>query len=442
MRRDEEPRRAVILSGGGWPGAYDIVRALGLAGVKSIVVSSQPDDIAFHSRYVEGRINLPEFQPCQYGRIADALEAIGTSEREKPVLFYVGDAEVAFVQQFRDRLREYFRFLLPEDRLTTTLLNKSLFYEFARGCDLPVPSAESFSDVRDLRKRIGAVAFPCIVKPSFNQDWFWKNREERDRLPSYKQALRRFGSKDDLLEFADALPERASGFVVQSYIDGGDDAITSFHGYFNEQSECLGYFLGREIRTNPPHTGESAYSRTIYNESLAKRSIDYLRRIGMRGIVKIDYKLDARTNDFKMMEIEPHFQFWHLLGAYAGVNLPLIAYRHQRDERVAISGSYADDLRMLYFLPDIRAFWGGYRKSGEWALVPYLKSFMKKKYYRVFDPLDPLPFVRSVMGLGGRILKHLPVRLAAKSGAIQVRGIRPQNVIVRELPQLHRMNEH
>ena len=411
MRRDKAPRRAVILTGGGWPGAYDIVRALGLAGVKSIVVSSQPDDIAFHSRYVEGRINLPEFQPSHYEKIADALEAIGTSVEEKPVLFYVGDAEVGFVHQFRDRLQEHFRFLLPGDPLTTTLLNKSRFYEFAQRCGLPVPRGESFSDARDLRKRIGAVAFPCIMKPSFNQDWFWKNPAERDRLPSYKQALRRFGSKDDLLEFADALPERASGFVVQSYIDGGDDAITTFHGYFNERSECLGYFLGREIRTNPPHTGESAYSRTIYNEALAKQSIGYLARIGMRGIVKIDYKLDERTNDFMIMEIEPHFQFWHLLGAYAGINLPLIAYRHQREERVGLSGGYADDLRMLYFLPDIRAYWGGYRKSGEWALVPYLKSFMKKKYYRIFDPLDPLPFVRSAMGFGGRILKRLPVNI-------------------------------
>src|SRR2546426_228868 len=101
MRRDEEQRRAVILSGGGWPGAYDIVRALGRAGVKSIVVSSQPDDIAFHSRYVDGRINLPEFQPCHYEKIGDALEAIGTSEGGRPVLFYVGDAEVPFVHQFR-----------------------------------------------------------------------------------------------------------------------------------------------------------------------------------------------------------------------------------------------------------------------------------------------------------------------------------------------------
>jgi len=431
MRRDEQPRKAVVLSGGGWPGAYDIVRALGLAGVKSTVVSSQPDDIAFHSRYVDGRIKLPEFQPCHYGRIADALEAIGTSERERPVLFYVGDAEVEFVHQYRHRLQEYFRFLLPDDSLTATLLNKSLFYEFAQGCGLPVPRAEMFSDARDLRKRIGEVAFPCIVKPSFNRDWFWRNPAERDRLPSYKNALRRFGTSDDLLEFADALPERASGFVVQSYIDGGDETITSFHGYFNERSECLGYFLGREIRTNPPHTGESAYSRTIYDEALAKRSIEYLARIGVRGIVKIDYKLDAVTKDFKMMEIEPHYQFWHLLGAYAGVNLPLIAYRHQRDERPGFSGRYADDLRMLHFLPDLRAFWGGYRKSGEWALAAYLKSFMKKKYYRVFDPVDPLPFVRSTMGLAGRMIKHLT----------PARGVRPQNVIAGELSQFPRMNE-
>ena len=34
-------------------------------------------------------------------------------------------------------------------------------------------------------------------------------------------------------------------------------------------------------------------------------------------LVKIDYKLDVRAREFKILEIEPHFQFWHLLGAYA-----------------------------------------------------------------------------------------------------------------------------
>ena len=98
------------------------------------------------------------------------------------------------------------------------------------------------------------------------------------------------------------------------------------------------------------------------------------------------------------MEIEPHYQFWHLLGAYAGVNLPFLAYEHQKGLATTGGGDYADDLHMLYLRKDVRAFWLGYRRTGEWTFSSYVKSHAKDKRYRVFDPTDPLPFVRSVTG--------------------------------------------
>jgi predicted ATP-grasp superfamily ATP-dependent carboligase len=408
--RNSHAHTAVIVSGGGWPGAYDIVRSLGLAGVPTAVASSQRDDIAFYSRYVGARIPLPDFRPPNYERILESLLEFGSRQDEKPVLFFVGDSEVAFLHRYRRELGSRFRFLLPREELMTPLLNKALFYAFACKEGLPVPEAETFADASDLQRRIDRLRVPCIVKPAFNQDWFWETPEECDRFPSYKHALRRFDSKETLLEFCRALPPRASGFVVQSYIDGRDEAITSFHGYFDERSNCLGYFLGREVRTNPPRTGDSAYSQTFRHPELARLSIEYLQRIGLQGIVKIDYKMDGESKEFKIMEIEPHYQFWHLLGAYAGVNLPLLAYRHLRQEQVTLYRGYEDDLRMLYFVHDLSAFWRGYRKTKEWTLRTYLQSYARKKYYRVFDPLDPLPFVRSFVSFVRRSFEHLFVR--------------------------------
>ncbi|PYM20414.1 MAG: hypothetical protein DMD81_01895 [Candidatus Rokuibacteriota bacterium] len=389
---------AVIVSGGGSPGAYDIVRALGLAGIPSIVASSQEDDIAFASRHTCDGVQLPAFSPENDAAIVDRLQRVGRGQPKRPPLFYVGDAELAFVHRHRGTLRPYFHFLLPTADVLTALMNKSLFHGLALKHGLPVPRTELFADAADVQQRLDDLTFPCIVKPSFNGDWFWRTPEERKRLPSYKRALRRFDSKEALLEFCDALPPSAAGLLIQSYVEGGDDAITTFHGYFDDQSNCLGYFLGQEVRTDPPGTGESVYSRTIHDPALARRSIDSLTRIGISGIVKIDYKIEARSNDVVVMEIEPHYQFWHLLGAYAGVNLPFLAYEHQKGLATTGGGDYADDLHMLYLRKDVRAFWLGYRRTGEWTFSSYVKSHAKDKRYRVFDPTDPLPFVRSVTG--------------------------------------------
>ena len=109
--------------------------------------------------------------------------------------------------------------------------------------------------------------------------------------------------------------------------------------------------------------------------------------------MKIDYKWDEAAREHKVLEIEPHYQAWHLLGAYAGVNLAAIAYRHQKGERVEPQTEYSDNTQLLYLSNDLKAYWHGYRKNREWTCASYLKSLATKKHFRIFDSADPMPFV-------------------------------------------------
>ncbi len=386
---------AVIISKG-WPHcAYDIVRSLHIGGIASAVASSRPNDIAFDSRYCNGKLVLPDFESCNYQEILTALQDLSVRCREKPVLYYISDPELWFVWQFRDQLKPFYRFLLPPNNLLEHLFNKALFAKLAAVHDMPIPKTTPVGDVAMLRSIIDTIDVPCILKPAYSQDWIWETEDQLARFGPYKNALRRFDSKKELLEFCGALPLRSSGLVIQSYIDGRDETITSFHGYFDERSRCLGYFLGRKIRTYPPHTGGSVYIQTIHNSELAQLSIEYLQRIRFQGIVKIDYKWNEQAKEFSILEINPRFNLWELLGAYAGVNLSLIAYRHQRGERIDLQNEYCDDARLLFFKQDFRAYLTGYRRTKEWTLVAYLKSLTAKKYYRVYDPGDPMPLFHS-----------------------------------------------
>jgi D-aspartate ligase len=388
-------RAAVVMCGGG-PGAYDIVRALGKAGVRSVVFSSQAHDIALHSRYTQGSLLLPEFKAENFRAILERVMAFGAEAKERPVLFYAGDSEVMFMARFRDQLAHAYEFTLPPKELLESLLSKSLFVELARTANLPMPPTRAFATPAELQAEIAAIAFPCMVKPAYSQDWFWETEELHARFGRYKEALRRFDSPQDLLAFCAGLPARPGGFIVQSYIDGRDDTTVCFHGYFDEQSKCLGCFLTREIRTSPPHTGDIAYCKTFHDEELVRLSIGHLQRIGFRGIVKVDYRWDARDREFKILEIEPHYQAWHLLGAYAGVNLASIAYRHHLGEPLEQQMEYSEDARLLHFSEDLKAYLSGYRKTKEWTWASYLGSLWASKHYRIYDPVDPLPFVYSL----------------------------------------------
>jgi predicted ATP-grasp superfamily ATP-dependent carboligase len=412
---------AVIISAGWSPGAYDIVRSLGMAGLLSRIASSQPNDIAFYSRYCTDKLPLPCFSPGNYGEILNRLQRFSVRRKVKPVLFYASDPELWFVWQFRNELAPYYRFLLPPDTLLEHLFNKVKFCELAARFDLPIPTTRTAMNIEDLECIIDSIELPCIVKPAYSQDWIWDTEEQRARFGPYKNALRRFETKEQVLDFCRALPPRSSGFLIQSYIDGRDETIESFHGYFDADSKCLGYFLGRKIRTYPPHTGGSTYVRTVSNPYLAQLSIEYLQRIGFQGIVKIDYKWNREKHEFNILEINPRYNLWELLGAYAGVNLVAIALEDQMGNRAEPAHGSFDNVRLLYFKQDLRSFWSGYRTTREWTLGSYLSSYAGKKYYRVYDPLDPLPFCHSCVNffkrnalrlLGFKVSHDNPRRIA------------------------------
>jgi predicted ATP-grasp superfamily ATP-dependent carboligase len=412
---------AVVLSFGGHADAYDLVRSLGMEGVVSIVASTHPQNIAFYSRFCARKVVLLDCEPENEPLIVEQMAQLSAGLGGKPVLFYASDPELAFVRRYQSILHSYYRFLLPRDETLVSLFNKALFSTFAREHDFPVPQTLVVKSIDELDAIISSIRFPCIVKPAYSQDWEWETEEQKARFGPYKKALRRFTSVEQLLTFCRALPHRTAGFLIQSYVDGRDEEITSFHGYFDEESRCLGYFVGRKIRTYPSHTGGSVYVQTIHNEELAQRSIKYLEKIGFQGIVKIDYKMDHTDNAFKMLEINPRYNLWQLLGGYAGVNLAAIAYRHQMGESVELRNTYRDDARLLFLKQDIRAYLSGYRKTEEWTLPSYLRSLIKRKYYRVFMATDPLPFIVSVIGFTHRNAVRLFTSMVAHPQVLRSR---------------------
>ena len=400
---------AVVMCGGGL-GAYDIVRTLGLAGIHSAVFASHPEDVAFRSRYARRVLLLPEFREWNFAEILDRIGVYGAACPERPVLFYAGDSEIKFVSRYREVLNRWYRFTLPPRSILRSVMSKARFVAIARRADLPVPPTRVFADAAELESAIGTLELPCIVKPAHNQDWFWETAALRARFGEYKEALRRFDRPSELREFCAGLPRRRAGFVVQSYIEGRDERLASFHAYLDEHSRCLGYFLTRAIRTNPPHTGDTTCCETFHDEALARMSRECLARIRFRGIVKIDYKWDASTRAYKMLEIEPHYQTAHLLGACVGVNLAWIAYCHARGEPIEVPTRYDDKVRLFELREDLKAFWRGYRKTKEWTGLRYLGSLLGRNHYRLYDSRDPGPFFYSCLSyLLRKLLRALHV---------------------------------
>ncbi|HEY6952313.1 MAG TPA: hypothetical protein VI758_07885 [Bacteroidota bacterium] len=384
---------AVILTDDQSRGALDLLRALAYDHIDAIVASPDPDEIAATSRFCRGLVRLQRYGPETDIHNVNVLSDLARHSASKQVLFYGDDAEMMFISRNRTILSQYFSFLLPDPVLAVQLVNKVAFQELAESHHLPVPATRFVHSYDDLLAFSSQFAYPVFVKPALPDRWTFTTPEQAKKYRSYKHAIRQFYSQQEMVEYCRHLPIAAGGILVQEFIPGSEREVYSFHGYFDEHSNIVGYFVGRKIRTYPIHHGGSAFIETVDEPAVAKICIESLETIGFKGVAKVDLKRDPRDGSFKILEVNPRYTLWVSLGAFAGMNLPVIAYRHQRTElRGKVEQRYRVGYKWLFVKQDLRSFFSGFRQNERWSVVSYLLSLRGKKVYQFFDRRDPVPF--------------------------------------------------
>lgn len=380
MHRD--PIHAVVL------GDVSLLRCLSAHKIPVSVVASDPREPALRSRHAERTFVIAP--PAEHHRAVADLVSVAGSFAAPPVLFYGSDATLLLVSRARERLGAHFRFSLPSHELVETLVDKARFAELAKERGIPVPECVHSEDLRYGTDILARLRLPCAFKPNVHIGWL-SRRAAVDHMP--RKALRA-DTKEQALALYDELAPLGS-FVVQRWIEGGEDSVVSFHCYADEHSRVLGWFVGRKIRTYPKEAGVSTYLELVHEPEVAAMGFDIVSRLGIVGPLKIDFKRDSKSGVLYVLELNTRFTLWCHLGTASGVNLPAIAHAHLSGLAVPDQEGYATDVRWLSFGDDVRTFLRSYRPSGELGLLGWLRSYRSKKVYDVFEWTDPAPVVAS-----------------------------------------------
>ncbi|MCG5242661.1 ATP-grasp domain-containing protein [Azospirillum doebereinerae] len=300
-------------------GDMDLVRPLGLAGIRCAVVTP-PGGATAYSRFTE---TVLPWTPDSGGEdaLVEALLRFGLSRPERPVLYFEEDSQLLMVSRHRDRLARAFRFTLADAELVETLVDKARFQALAEALDLPVPRT------RRLRPGPGSEApeldlrYPLIVKPL-------TRRPPWDSIEGLGKAIR-IDSPAELRALWPRLIPVGIDLLAQELIPGPETRIESYHVYIDADGAVAGEFTGRKIRTYPADYGHST-ALTITDSQgegadVAALGRDLSARMGLRGVAKFDFKR-APDGGLHLLEVNPRFNLWHHLGAVAGVNLPAIVH--------------------------------------------------------------------------------------------------------------------
>ena len=375
-----KPPTAVLVGG------VNLVRCLGLAGIHAVVATPDPEEPALASRHCNEGVLLPSFDRPE--AVVAALERLGerliAENGAPPALLYGSDDALDLIYRHRERLSRVFRLLLNDPGVAEALLEKDRFQSFARAHALPVPRSIPWEE-------LAAHEGPVVVKPSAKADW-------------HGSALRKrlFGEAKALV-FENGAACAAHGGVTQhrgeltcqEYVRGDDTCIWSYHAVADEAGLVLDSFIGRKLRTHPPRTGESAFIEMGRDEELRELGARIAAQVPLKGVFKMDFKRDAHTGRWYLLEINARCNLWHYLGAANGINLPGVACQYMtRGVRPAAPSRYRTAWRWLSLELDLRAFLQ-LRREGTLGLGGWLASILSSRnVYNVFAWGDPGPWLR------------------------------------------------
>jgi len=360
-------------------GDLDLVRPLGLAGIRAAVVAPPGEPVSY-SRFAHARPDW--FDPwTEPDALVDELMRFSDTQSAPPILFYEGDGDLLLVSRNRKRLREGFRFVVPDAELVENLVDKRRFQALAERLGLPIPRIYRAEPPLDELER----NLPLLVKPLTRRSDRWS-----PAIPWAKAV--RVDTAGALRELSRSLDEAGAEAVVQEFVPGPETRIVTYHTYVDHNGETAAEFTGRKLRTYPREYGHSTAITVTALPDVAELGREIVQRLALRGVCKVDFKR-APDGTLRLLEVNPRFNLWHHPAAIAGANLPALVYGDLVGvRRSAGIRSPTRQVGWVWPTKDARAA----RASGL-SMARWVPSVVTSRAKSTLAWDDPMPFMRGVL---------------------------------------------
>ena len=365
-----------IVLGGDYQG-LGIVRSLGRHGVPVCVVDDE-HSISRFSRYATRSVRVPDLADEER-----TTEALLTLERELGlrgwVVFATRDETVDALSRARSRLSERLRVPVPPWETFRHAWDKRSTYELGAELGIPVPRTWYPASLAEL-EAIEA-ELPLVIKPAVKPRFF-----EATKAKAWTGRTR-----EELRERFAAAQTAAGGdpIMVQELIPGSGERQFAFCTFFKE-GRAAATMVVRRLRQHPHDFGRaSTYVETVELPALEALGERFLRRIDYYGLAELEFKLDTRDHEYKLLDFNARTWGYHSLGQRAGVDFPYLLFCDQLglDWQPSRAVAGVRWMRLVTDLPtalvDIR--------GGRLEASAYLRSVRAHDVDAVFSRDDPKP---------------------------------------------------
>jgi D-aspartate ligase len=374
-RSSKKPIGAVVI-GGDYQG-LGIVRSLGRQKVPVCVVDDE-HSIARFSRYTTHAIAVKSLRDER--EAADTVLEIGRRLDLKGwVVYPTRDETVAALARYRSMLAEFFRVPTPHWDTIQWVWDKRNTYRLANELGIPAPRTWYLHDVSELQQ-ISAEP-PFAIKPAIKEHFIYATKAKAWRADNSSE-LREL--------FLRAAEHVGPGEVMVQELIPGDGRQQFAYCAFFKEGQAVGSMVVRRSRQHPPEFGRaSTFVETVDLPLLEVLSERFLQAINYYGLVELEYKLDPRDGQYKLLDVNARTWGYHTLGLGAGVDFPYLLFADQVGESVRPCRGRTG-VRWVRLITDVPT---GVSEilGGRQGFRAYLGSLKRCHVESVFSREDPFP---------------------------------------------------
>jgi predicted ATP-grasp superfamily ATP-dependent carboligase len=380
-----------IVIGGDYQG-LGIVRSLGRKGVPICILDDEYS-ISQYSRYATYGIRVPDLR--NEGNLVETLLFLGRKLGLNGwVIFPTRDELVATLSRHKAALSEVFRVPTPAWETVKWVWNKRNTYRLAHELEIPIPetwSPDTFSDLDAI-----TTPFPLALKPGVKDQFLLATKAKAWRADNPVQLRELFARAIKLT--------RPGELLIQDLIPGDGKNQYAYCAFFKD-GKAVGSVVSQRLRQHPREFGRaSTYVETVELPILESLSERFLRAINYYGLVEVEFKLDPRDGQFKLLDVNARTWGYHTLGSAAGVDFPHMLYLDQigKEPEPSRGKPGLSWIRLLTDLPAGLVEIGGRRLK----LRDYIQSVRKFHTEAVFSKEDPFPGIVECLLLPYLMLKR------------------------------------
>lgn len=354
-------------------------RSLGEMGVPVYVIDTK-NCLARNSKYCNRFFLCPAYNSDE---LADFLVKLAQKEKiYNWLLIPSNDHAVYTISKNRSLLEKYYKFVIPPLDILDNIYDKGKLISIASTLSIPVPITQYFSDKSDKIK--DSLSFPVLTKGRQGLS-FYKTFGKKVFLALNENELRAQLKRIDL-KF-----DLEKTFTQELIPLTKENKTVSFTA-FCLNGEIMTYWMGIKLREHPWTFGTATFAESIFVQDCLSHSLLLLKSLNYSGICEVEYLLDPRSKQYKLIEINARTWLWVGLAKASGIDYAKILYKYVNNQAIDYPITYLNGLKWINYLTDgfmsIQAIF-----QNKMKFMEYLQSLRGQKIPAVFSWTDLKPSI-------------------------------------------------